>query len=535
MTLETFQQWAERRVGRWPATLVWSAAWGIMLALEARLDLANLAMILVLASVVDALWLSPFECLLACTLSVLAFNWIFVPPQGSFTVHLHQHALLIVTTLTVSWIVALLMARQRLLAVRERRHAHRAENLRAMSEALRDTDDPIERGSQLREALAQLMNAPVTLLMLKGQLPSRNDRDACLQLGPAGVDEQTGLWMCLRDSRAFGPGTGRHQEQDAWYLPMRGRGGSFGAALVSIPGAPTEPTESTGPADPAELRANAQALCDLMGLALERALTVRRAAQAREEAHSQKLRNTLLAAISHDYRTPLAAIMGAASSLHDQGDRLSSEQQQRLAAMIVDEADQLSRLTDNTLQLVRLDAPGLALHLDWESAEEIVGSVLRRVRKRDPVRRVHARIDTGLPLLRCDAVLLVQLLENLVDNALKYSDDATPVEIFARTSADRLVIAVGDRGAGISPAWHERIFDVFQRGEHAGAPVGPSLETAAPRGAGVGLAVCRAIARAHGGQLTLRARSHGGTSFECSLPLVNPPNPAAATAEAATS
>ena len=526
MMLEPVLKWAELRVGRWRAALVWTVAWGIMLALDGRLDLANLAMILVLASVVAALWLPPFECLLACTLSVLAFNWAFVPPQGSFAVDLHQHALLIVTMLTVSWIVALLMARQRLLAARERRHARRAENLREMSEALRDTDDPIERASQLRAALVHLTSTPVTLLILKGQLPLRNESDACLQLGPAGADELTGLWTSLRDSRAFGPGTGRHQEQDAWYLPMRGRSGSLGAALISIPGAPTEP---------AELRANAQALCDLMGLALERALTVSRAAQAREEAHAQKLRNTLLAAISHDYRTPLAAIMGAASSLHDQADRLSSERQQRLTAMIVDEADQLSRLTDNTLQLVRLDAPGLALRLDWESAEEIVGSVLRRVRKRDPVRRVHARIDAGLPLLRCDAVLLVQLLENLVDNALKYSDGAAPVEIRAKKAVDHLVIAVGDRGIGIPPAWRERIFDVFQRGEHAGAPVGPPLETAAPRGAGVGLAVCRSIARAHGGELNLRARSHGGSSFECSLPLVDPPDPAAATADAAAS
>ncbi len=492
-----------------------------MLALDGRVDLANLAMILVLASVVAALWLPPIGCLLACTFAVLAFNWAFVPPRGSFTVDLHQHALLLATMLAVSWIVALLMARQRLLAARERRHAQRAENLRATSEALRDTDDPIERAPQLREALVQLVGTPVTLLMLRGLLPPGTDGDPCLQLGEASADEQTGLRLSLRDSRAFGPGTGRHQEQDAWYLPMRGRSASFGAALVSL---------RAPPAEPGEVRAHAQALCDQMGLALERAQTLRRAVQAREEANSQKLRNTLLAAISHDYRTPLATIMGAASSLHDQADRLSPEQQQRLAAMIVDEADQLSRLTDNTLQLARLDAPGLALQLDWESAEELVGSVLRRVRQRDPARRVHARIEAGLPLLRCDAVLLVQLLENLVDNALKYSDAAAPVEIVARKLGDQLVIAVGDRGPGIAPAWRERIFDVFQRGERADAPVGPSHESGARRGAGVGLAVCRAIARAHGGQLTLRARSRGGSSFECALPAVDPPEPAAAAA-----
>ena len=226
------------------------------------------------------------------------------------------------------------------------------------------------------------------------------------------------------------------------------------------------------PFDAVQLRSQAQALCDQMGLALERAAALRSAAAAREAAQTQALRNTLLAAISHDHRTPLATILGAASSLHDQSERLAPEQRRRLAAIIVDEATQLARLTDNTLQLARLDTPGLALHKDWESVEEIVGTVLRRLRQRGATRRVKSHLEPGLPLLRCDAVLLVQLLENLVDNAFKYGGDPDQVEIQARREGDRLVLAVCDRGPGVPPEWRARIFDSFQRGSRRARAAG---------------------------------------------------------------
>jgi two-component system, OmpR family, sensor histidine kinase KdpD len=208
----------------------------------------------------------------------------------------------------------------------------------------------------------------------------------------------------------------------------------------------------------------------------------------------------------------------AASSLLDQGQRLDGPQRSALAGRIVQEAEHLARLADNTLQLARLDAPGVVLHRDWESAEDLVGTVMRRARQRAPGRLLRARLEPGLPLLHCDAMLLTQLLDNLVDNALRHTPADAPVEVLVRRATDRgdgppgVVLAVRDRGPGVTPAWRHRIFEVFQRGETAAG--------AAPQrsGTGVGLAVCRAIARAHGGELTLRARNHGGSSFECHLP-----------------
>jgi two-component system sensor histidine kinase KdpD len=169
------------------------------------------------------------------------------------------------------------------------------------------------------------------------------------------------------------------------------------------------------------------------------------------------------------------------------------------------EARHLATLTDNTLQLVRLDHAG-ELHRDWESMEEIVGSVLARVRERDAAHRIRSHVPSGLPLLRADPVLLGQLLENLLDNALKYSADA--IELDVRQEGQRIEVAVHDRGEGIRAGEELAIFEPYHRSDRSGQ-----------RGAGLGLALCRAIARAHGASLSVRAREGGGSSFLLELPL----------------
>jgi len=494
---------------------VWAAAWTGMLWLDGKVDLANLAMVLVLGAAVATLWLPVSVSVLASTAAVLAFNWVFVPPRGTFVVDLRQDALLLGAMLLVTWIVAALIALQRAAAEHARGHAQQAEQLRRFGDALRDSSDPLADASLLQQALAELSRAAVKLLVLKTAMPHTNDADSVELLGAPTAEQLEGLWHCARRRAAFGPGTGRYEELQDWYLPLRSRDGSVGAAFIEM---------ALGSAADAAPRQQAQALCDQYALALERAMSSRAASDARNEAQTQSVRNAMLAAISHDYRTPLATIMGAASSLADQGDRLDAAQRERLARTIVEESIQLSRLTDNTLQLARLDAPGMQLRLDWESAEELVGTILRRVRGHDLQRRVRARLEPGLPLVRCDALLLAQMLDNLVDNALKYSESPAPVEILVRRQAGHVVFAVRDRGAGVAPAWRERIFDAFQRGLEPGASDASCTDhQPAQRGAGVGLAVCRAIARAHGGEMRLRARAHGGSSFEFWLPEAAPP------------
>lgn len=481
---------------RWPPVALWAGTWAALLSLDGRVDLANLALLHVAGLVLASLWGPAAVALVAVALSVLGFNLLFVPPRGSFAVALGSHAGLLGGMLATGWIVALLAARMRRETARARRHADRAEQLRSLADALRDAPDPVAEAGRLQAALAGLAGAPVQGLVLRGRLPATDDDAAATFFGTPDAEARAGLWLCLRGTRAFGPGTGRHDHLHAWVLPMRAGATAWGAAW--IPAADADP----------ERRAQAQALCDLLGQALQRAVAAAQAHEAGEQAQAQSLRNALLAAIAHDLRTPLAALLGAATSLRDQDERLAPAQRRRLVASLADEAEQLHRRAENTLQLARLGTPGLVLRADWESLEEIVGSTLERQRRRHPAAPLQARVEPALPLLRLDAVLIAQLLDNLVDNALVHGAGG-PVEILARREGTRLLLAVRDRGPGVPPHERARLFEAFERGEG----------TAGSRGAGLGLALCRAIALAHGATLTLRARGHGGSAFELRLPI----------------
>ncbi|HNB45066.1 MAG TPA: ATP-binding protein [Burkholderiaceae bacterium] len=519
------------------ATGIWTLAWLAMAALDGQVDLASLAMLVVLAAALASLWLAPWASAATGALAVLAFNVAFVPPRGTLHVDLRQHALLLGVLLVVNLIVAGLVSRLRHAAQEASAQAERAETLRAWGERLRDAADPQAQLGGLCDVLSATAGVPAAAIAAASVAASvappdsanvaPGDGGAWLQAGETDPDQVAGLKLCRSNAQAMGPGTGRYEDQPDLYLPLRGRQACLGAAVLRGFGAehPSRFNEG-GPAGPRrQLQAQLQALCDQMGLALQRARADRDELAARELAQQQGVRNSLLAAISHDYRTPLATVLGAASALDEQADRLDLVQRRRLAQRIVEETERLSRLTDNTLQLARLDGPGVTLRCDWESAEEVVGAALRHARRRDPQRRVRARLEPGLPLLWCDAMLMSQLLDNLVDNALKYSPDDAPVEILARQAGAQILLAVRDRGPGIAPAWRERVFEVFHRGAPPQeAPLAREADRIDGRpGAGVGLAVCRAIARAHGGELRLRARSHGGCAFECLLPLREPP------------
>ena len=507
MVLKTFNSSVNRPGNSWLGVLVWLCGWGLMNVLDGSLNIENLSLLLVLSSAMAAIWLSAAAAIFACFVAVMAFNWTFIPPRGSFAVDLQQHALLLLTVFSVGIVVALLMARQRRLAADAVRFATQADLLRSIHEAVRDAKEVAEFAAALQLALTNLSGGSVVVRLMAPEDQS-TDAQRNAEVATAGIltsEVLSNLQQCQNDAAAFQPAVVNAAGQQDLYLPVRGRESCYGAVLL----------QTDEKADSAQgLVATAQALCDQIGATLERAATASKAKAAWEEAHSQRLRNTMLAAISHDYRTPLATILGAASSLHQQSDRLTREQQHRLCSTIIDEVGQLTLLTDNTLQLARLDAPGVRLKFDWESAEEIVGSVVKRLRQRSPDVKLSVRVEPGLPLLRCDATLLVQLMNNLLDNAIKHAGSSSPIEIQARRVKERVLLAVCDRGPGVPSAWKERIFDAFECGD----------SSSSSRGAGVGLALCRAIVLAHGGSLHVRDRPRGGSCFECYLPLVEQPH-----------
>ncbi len=359
---------------RWPALLIWTAVWILLLAADSWLDLYNLSLLLLTGSAAASLFLAPSWSIAASTASVIAFNWLFVPPRGSFHVDLPQHLLLLVSMVVVNGLIAVLMALQR---------------------------------------------------------------------------------------------------------------------------------------------------------------------RATERSYDQRVRTALLTSLSHDFRTPLATIIGAASTLRLRFAQLSDAQKRQQVDVVFEQASQLSRITDNVLQLVRLDAPQVSLARDWESAEEIVGNAVSLGRQHAPGRTLTAGVDGGLPLLWCDALLVVQLLENLIDNAVRYSPPHSSVEISAFQAGSSIAFSVADRGPGVSidmPAASMRASTISP--DAPGAPavaatastggparIVPGATPASGAGAGIGLSLCRLIAGLHDGKLEILPRDGGGSVATLFLPLQDGPAP----------
>lgn len=240
---------------------------------------------------------------------------------------------------------------------------------------------------------------------------------------------------------------------------------------------------------------------------------------AQEHVKTQQLRNTLLTSISHDYRTPLTTVMSSASVIMEQAGRVPSEKICQLATLIFDQAHQLHRMTSNTLQLARLDSQSVHAQRNWESAEEILGTVYLRAQRNHPQRKLETKISKNLPLLYCDAILINQLLDNLIENALEHSQSHTSLLIIARYADNELLISVQDHGCGIPDEWKHRVFDIFQRVESLSAPA----DGGARWGIGIGLAVCRAIAEVHKGSIDISDTPGGGATVTLRLPVHEQP------------
>jgi two-component system sensor histidine kinase KdpD len=219
------------------------------------------------------------------------------------------------------------------------------------------------------------------------------------------------------------------------------------------------------------------------------------------EAETERVRSALLASISHDLRTPLAVITGSASTLAERGERLSAEERAALAQSIYQQARDMSELVTKVLQMTRLESGAIKLERDWDSLAEIAGAVLRRLRDRLSTHLVMLDLPDNLPLVRVDASLIEQVLGNLLENAARHTPPRTLIRLKAQNQGTQLVISVEDFGPGLPEGDLERIFDKFHRG------------------AGLGLAICRAIVQLHGGRIWAERLPGVGTAFRFTLPL----------------
>jgi len=292
----------------------------------------------------------------------------------------------------------------------------------------------------------------------------------------------------------------------ALYLPLMASSGAIG--VVGI-----QPNAAGQVFEPEQYH-YLEAFANQTAIAIERSFLGEAAQRALLKAETESLRNTLLSSISHDLRTPLAAITGAATTLQQEDILLDTNSRLDLVGTIQEEAEHLNRIIKNVLDMTRLESGAITVNKEWQPLEEIVGAVVNRLGERLKEHPLTVKLQGNLPLVPFDSLLLEQVFMNLFDNAIKNTPKGSPLELSASESFYTVTVELADRGPGIPAGEEEHIFEKFVRGKTTG-------------GVGLGLAICRTIINAHGGKIWTENREGGGAVFRFTLPAAGlPPAPA---------
>jgi two-component system sensor histidine kinase KdpD len=472
--------------------------------LAGRFALANLIMVYLLGVLIVALRSGRGPAALASVLSVAAFDFFFVPPRLTFAVADTQYLVTFAVMLLVALVISNLTARVRDQAGAARAREQRTAALYAVSRSCASAGETYEvvriAGRQLGEVFAS--QVAVFLPHSDGRVSPAFCENAPFASDPK--ERSVAQWVYDHAEKA-GLGTETLPGSDALFVPLLVSRGAVGVIGV-------KPAAGETPLDPERLHL-LEAFASQIALAVERTNLAAEAQAADLRAETERLRSALLSSVSHDLRTPLAAIAGASGTLLQGGDVLPPDTKRELAASINREAERLNRFIANLLEMTRLEAGAVAVRKEWQSAEDVIGAALGRIELRAAGREIETQIAESLGLIELDAGLIEQVLVNLVDNALKFTPADTPVEISVRASPGGVTFEVADRGPGLSATEVDRVFDKFYRG---------SAETDQP-GAGLGLAVCDGIIRAHGGTIRATARPGGGATFSFFLPVEGAP------------
>ncbi len=470
-------------------------------AMLRRFDKSNLIMIYLLGVAFVAARYGPRPSAVAAVLSVAAFDFFFVPPYLTFAVSDTQYVITFAIMLVVSLLISTLAARVRAQAEAAARREERTRALYALSRELASARTVEEVAAAASRHVGELLQGPARLLLPAGDggLVIANEG------GAPGDSRETAVAQWTFDhGRVAGLGTDTLPGASAIYVPLRGSQAVLGVLGV-------QPPESLLPLGPDQMDL-LETLARQAASGLERVRLANEAEEARLTAETERLRSTLLSSVSHDLRTPLATITGAASSLLEPG-ALSPEAERELKEAIYEEGDRLNRLVTNLLDMTRLESGTLQLGRDWHSLEELVGTALTRLERTLGGRRVEVRIPADLPLVSVDGLMIEQVFVNLLDNAAKYTDRASAIRITATAAERAVTVEVADEGPGLPAGGEERVFEKFYR---AGA---------GQRGSGLGLPICKAIVTAHGGKIWAENRVPRGAVFRFTLPLGDGPPP----------
>jgi two-component system, OmpR family, sensor histidine kinase KdpD len=480
----------------------------LALAMYSHFELSNLAMIYLLGVLVAGLRLGRGPSAVTAVLNVASFDFFCVPPRFTFAVSDAQYLVTFGTMLTIALVIATLTAnvrqQTRVAGARERRTA----TLYAMSREL-----AVTRGI---ESMASVAIRHVTEVFQCKAVVLLADASGKLQYPPGEAPENAfrhadlavAQWVADHGRRA-GLGSDTLSAAPALYVPLGDERRTAGVLAVL----PNNPRRVLLPEQSHLL----DTFAGQIGLALERARLAEVAEASSLAVERESLRNTLLASISHDLRTPLAVMAGAASTLAERGATLPEPSKTELARSIEVKAREMSDLVSNVLDLMRFQSGQVVLRRDWQPLEDLVGAALERLKERLQGHPVELRLPAELPPVYVDAGLIVQLFGNLFDNIAKYTPPGTRSWVSAMQEGDSVRVVVEDEGPGFPAGDPAKLFEKFQRGHEEGAVVG----------AGLGLTICRAIVNAHGGEIEARRRDgqggNNGARFDFTLPAKEPP------------
>jgi two-component system sensor histidine kinase KdpD len=459
-------------------------------------------MVFLLAIMIVAYFFGRGPSLAAAGLSVAAYDVFFIPPLYRLTVsdvrHVLTFAMMFVVGLAISSLTGRLRRQGNEARSRERRTADLYALVRELAGA---TEAEPAAGIAARHTATSFGGDAVVLLREPaGELRVAGASDPGVRLD---AEEIAAARWVGEHGRPAGRGTETYADASVVCVPLATGESVLGVLVL----------RSTGrvPAD-AEQRSFLEAFVRQIALTMERVRLGGEARAAALRARTEEIRTSLLSAVSHDLRTPLAAITGAGSALRMDPAQLGAERHAELVDTICDEAGRMDRLIGNILDMVRLEAGGPAAKREWVPLEELVGPALARLEDRLADREVRLDLPADLPLIPVDPVLFEHLLFNLVENALKHAPGAGPIEVSARAGEGWVQVEVADRGPGLPPGAERRVFEKFYRGPTARGP-----------GMGLGLAICRSIALVHDGSLTAENRPGGGAVFRLRLPFLERP------------
>jgi two-component system sensor histidine kinase KdpD len=467
---------------------------------------ANKAIVFLLAIVLIAARFGLGPGVLATVLGVLAFDFFFVPPYGTFAVADTQFVITFAVMLVVALIISSLAARLRRQVQTARARERRLEALYRLSRELSAISGAHQLASAAQREVSSIFGAEATIY-----LPDEEGRlepvVSSARTVTSGSREQAVATWAFDHGQLAGNGTDTLPDAAALHVPMITPRGTAGILSVDQP----EGEPLLSPAN----RQLLETLATQIGTAIERDRLAEETQRALLQIEKERMRSSLLSSVSHDLRTPLAVIAGASSALLELGETADITRRTSLLEEVVEESNRLARLVDNLLSMTRLDAGAIEVEKQWFPLEDVIGSALGRVRKELTGRTVNKDLAPDLPLIPLDGVLIEQVLVNLLENALRYSNAGSPLDISARAENDGVVVSVGDRGPGLAQGEEERVFDKLFRGS--------ASATSGERGAGLGLAIARAIVSAHGGRIWAENRFRGGASFSFLLPLGESP------------